>query len=370
MCPPGVDQTERSPQTWHILTPKTRKYIRGVECLDRLYLFELLHCPSPLPLSGRDAASPIVPSKSNTTPSSLERLPSELLSLIFTNEELEHRDMAALGLSSTHLWLHFLSACQGKSNMGALSRTPFFCIGNYLTHFPKRACELFPELKDEKRPRQRPGLPIRYWTAAARRWLQGMTYDSESLLEEGVLNNWVSVLGSVKDHGIGPATMQQLERSLCLATQEHGPGEVGEKWFLRNLHTKEYVRLEATLEQNPESKDGKERGFDDDALQADVAAQDQEAAPRPTVATVESAPWLSLDVGLVFMTMYFRKLYDDGTDFFKGQWNGHEFDILSAEQWKSFEHGEWADATERFKEVSKDVRFYPFKGKHPSIGRP
>ncbi|KAJ4150834.1 hypothetical protein LMH87_011565 [Akanthomyces muscarius] len=340
MCPPGVDQTERSPQRFYILAPKLQKCIRNLQYLDRFYLFDLLQSRSLLRSSSGDSvAISRAHAQNAVTHSPLERLPSELLGLIFSDEGLECRDMLALGLSSAFLWQHFLRNCAKRSDVGVLSGTPLFSIGNYLRRFPTRVPELFPEVNDLKSRLAEAGsrrLP-------AREWLVGVVSWGGRILEDGVVHSWKNTLDSIKNHGLGVATLQRLESDLRHVAQEQGIGEPGQKWFLRNLRAKEYVRLEASLEPDESARDISEFAG-------------QGANSRALVATVVSAPWLSLDTGLFFMTLFPKPDREHDQIPGEAEWAGHEFDIVSEKQWQSLDHGEWADATDKMRVASRKLR--------------
>ncbi|KAJ6789575.1 hypothetical protein PWT90_08494 [Aphanocladium album] len=334
-------------------------YVNEIEHLDRLHLFELLQSRSFQYSSSMDSAANFAQQSTAARKSLVERLPSELLSLIFKCEMFSQRDMLAFGLSSTYLWQHFLHASVGRSDVGALSRTPFFCIGNYLEKFPKRLRELYPRLKDNESWPPR-GVSARFaGLRPARQWLYNTLDSSDVLLDEGALHTWVNILSSITNHGIDSCVMQKIERSLRHAAKERDVGAVGQKWFLRNLKTSEYVRLEASVEPDETGNDRYDWSPEDESGAAKIARGDEvarQADGRELVATVESAPWLSLDTGLFFLTMYPMSRTEDEEDSRESPWVGHEFDILSEEQWQDFEHGEWTDATDKMIDASVDLR--------------
>ncbi|KAJ3479647.1 hypothetical protein NLG97_g8270 [Lecanicillium saksenae] len=359
MCLPGVDQTERSPQRWHIVAPKVEMCIEDIKSHARLYLFELLQSKSFHRSIDIGSAANLVPPSTTAPKSTLECLPSEILNLIFSCPELSRCDMMAFGLSSTHLWSHFLRSSVGKSDTGMLSGTPLFCIGNYLRSYPKILSELYTDLDDDwMMPLQ--GVPGRFIPVrAARAWLRETLFESTVLLDDGVFHSWINILHSIKDHGIGYSAMHNIESCLRGMAGEQGVGEAGQKWFLRNLKTHEYVRLEASVEPDETGQDRYDSSPEDEPGAAKITrgeAMTHLVDSRPLVATVESAPWLSLDTGLFFMTMYPNMRTEDGEDGRESPWVGHEFDILSGTQWQSFERDNWTDATAMMIDASVELR--------------
>lgn len=241
--------------------------------------------------------------------------------------------------------------------MGVLSGTPLFSIGNYLRDFPTRAHELFPEIK---------GLEKRLAKAKSRRlpareWLARVLFRSDWLLDKGPVRSWKSTLDSIKDHGLDAFILQQLESSLRQVAQEHDIGKAGQKWFLRNLRTKEYVRLEASPKPDESARRNSQlgiRGRFKAAVSDEDEAVNQGASSQALVATVVSAPWLTLDTGLLSMTLYPKRRGELDEEHGEGEWAGHEFDIVSEEQWQSLEHGEWTDGTEKMTSINLSDRFF------------
>lgn len=182
---------------------------------------------------------------------------------------------------------------------------------------------------------------------------------SDWILDDGAVSSWENVLDSIENHGLGFLTLQRLESNLRHVAQEQGIGEAGQKWFLRNLGSREYVRLEASLEPDESARDSSETGVTDTlgvAVVDDAKLASQWTSSRALVATVVSAPWLSLDTGLFFMTLFPTPDRQHGRAPREAEWSGHEFDIVSEKQWQCLEHGEWADATSKMKTASRKLR--------------
>ncbi|TQV97631.1 hypothetical protein IF1G_03374 [Cordyceps javanica] len=220
--------------------------------------------------------------------------------------------MMALGLSSPWLWQHFLRHCAGRSEVGALSGTPLCSIGNYLHHFPTRGRELFPAVvKDLETVKQ-----ARYPHKPAHDWLSNVLCESHWLLDEGAaVVSPKSTLRAIEDHGLGAAVSQKLEISLQQVAQEHDIGEAA-----ASMESDE-SGPRTIAESDPE-------GTPNVPYADDSKTSNQNTGFRALVATVVSTPWLSLDTGLFFMT-----LYRHNEPPLEAEWAGHGFDVVSERQW-------------------------------------
>ncbi|KAL8691228.1 MAG: hypothetical protein Q9218_003504 [Villophora microphyllina] len=168
MCPPGVDQTCRTPQRWHIVAPRIQCQHRLKPCgkyqTSRPYnvLFssnvrkswdawsKLSKLPSGIRVSHGGSGVPAL--KRRETPLSLlERLPAEILGLIFdglspsaeaSNEHVQlgaNLDILAFGLTSSTMFAHcfrHIAFQSSSASVGAWAGMEIACTGTYLTVLP------------------------------------------------------------------------------------------------------------------------------------------------------------------------------------------------------------------------------------------
>ena len=164
MCPIGVDQTERSPEQWHLLAPRlgelfplaipdygedepsSSAFYYSTESPSE-YLFSDQTWDSWSRLARPAVSRHALSSRKTPLPCSahvktelapLERMPTELLTLIIESDTLEKEDVIALGLSSPSLWQHAVQQVRKACYQIAApwANTPIACTGTYLTSLP------------------------------------------------------------------------------------------------------------------------------------------------------------------------------------------------------------------------------------------
>jgi hypothetical protein len=351
MCPPDSDQTCRSAQRWQILAPRlrqghklrprnesytsTRREVlfqqdKSWDAWSKLAKpvdFSFLPPRAPFPEPSYRAKTAAV------SRSILECLPAELLKMVFDDEVLEKQDIVALGLCSQIFWQHMLRHVESVYRKFAApwAGTEIACTGTYLTDLP----ESF-----EKDNLAMDTVIDKNWPAymvLARRfnWAAWSEFQPPP---ENQQDAWRSALHVHRNTAAIPDShWPKLEEDiLCgnLFPQIHPhlfpnlpPRSPG--WVLRNLTTKEYVRMCASSRHKGEY-------------------------------AVLNAPWLRLDDVLIMSicwTSSSNPLPDlkSGIDLNRGKWAGHRFEIVMVEA-SSAEADGWKDATGEMVSEARELR--------------
>ena len=322
MCPPDVDQTGRLPQTWKLLVPRLRQ----------LYDF-----PSAGREYSRHSTEKIFRANNNwdawsrltrtpravqchpprccsanhhiTTSSMIEAVPPEILGMIVTLPSLSKDDIIAFGLASPTLWPHVLRLiikdCESATAQWAGAEIAN--VGNYLTDLP---------------------IPFEKDSLFAASVGPVSTFGSMCTARRLNYKAW----GEYESVGATPQaqwraafhTHREADAARCcnadfLSAVSPIPHAILEKrWVLRNLTTKQHIRCR----------------FDTDTQRVFVETE----VVRLTVedALELSFCWTSgMDYNLSYL------------GFMHGQWAGHEFDIvLAEEEMPGMEQEGWKDVTE------------------------
>lgn len=252
------DNTEDGPEIWSLFAPRKRQAIglgslpratydlQGAQMLSSLLMdwdaFPLLH-RKPIRAhqstnnqgNSEDLWKTIAPDDRAVPTSRIERLPAEVLFMVFSMGDLEIRDLVALGLCSRTLWAFMLTQML-NSSCGAWAGTEIICAGNYVLDLPEM-------LSEEDFMTQRSGRGGGWASCQARRWIRiaNRTYSRQSCHFECP---WLRAL---QDHQSQASITNSnvwytLEASLR-NLYSWGAYPMGTGWVLRNLTTKEYLRL-------------------------------------------------------------------------------------------------------------------------------
>lgn len=344
MCPPGADQTERGPQRWHILAPRSRKIQRLAPpdhsiygTLDpQQYLFNnnnswnswsklaLRVAPhqTPTPAVRRSLPS----SERRTSPlSKLESLPSELLALVIEDSTLTKSDVIALGLASETLWGHVLRHVEKDCWLAApsMAGVEIACTGSYLLDLP-------PSFAQGDLAKSSVVIWDGGFMCEARKinWAATSSYDAvQETPEEAWRAVWMEQDGHLACFPPGAARKMSADFAAnCSALRGASPDAL---WVLRNLTTREYVRCrpgEGPLER---------RGF--------VDCKDGTVKVRVDDVLLLRICWTKVEA------------WDDMEELgiFRGEWAGHCFDIVP---WERLDGDKgWRDCTDEVLEQARDV---------------
>lgn len=333
MCPPGVDQTTRSPEEWHLLAPllgerQTVLSWRGHRCAGCGDFHQLLRNDYSFDAFGKLArcntmASPVATwtTSSRQKSAAIERLPAELISNILHDVGASKTDVVALGLCSRILWMHVLRHIQDDYNksISPWASTPLICTGTWLEDLPVHMPKLLPEFQqhqedwDEERSTFVAARGhYRNRMCPARRWNWSAVTSYLDVGEEDVVAMWrkaFRMVSSGLDTSNEPME-RDLERALAQPTEREGA------WLLRNLTSHEVVQLKVS-----------------------------QAGAGGTVAYVSGVSGLSLDTALLMRTCW--SLDDD--EFlhriaWRGVWAGHCFEVIPDDGDRAHEDG-WQNVT-------------------------
>lgn len=343
MCPPGVDQTTRTPQRWTLLAPLHCQlhHLHDIDYRNtllgsligghRFNVFSLLHRPESLPQLKWEAALTSLERHGSATYSTIECLPSEILTMIFQELADSINDVVSLGLCSLNLWQHLLRCVPAKPTSGRFANTPIISTGTYLTSLPDTMYRLLPDVQEEQKECDDLREQGRHWygPAPVRSWNWQAYSSFEDLSQTAAKNIWLDAFDAAEKDGMATRHVDTLRQSLGLVSGEMSQSSDCE-WLLRNLTTKEYVKLGA-----------------------ETSSRNQMNVPD---LNVTSAPWLTVDAALILQT---RCTWEDGygSDLEgHGPWAGHEFDIVRDDN-SAAKRFEWTDATDKVISEAKEAGF-------------
>lgn len=348
MCPPGVDQTTRTRQQWHLLAPTIQQRLQlgpvegscsNEDALQYLFAFDAFSKLARLPARAvrvRRADLGVL-SKRKTSVTAVERLPAEVLDLIFG--QVNKKDAVALGLTSSTLWMHLLGHIEHDVGRGGpWAGVPLLCTGTWLEDLPPAMYERFSEeLESQKRYRkfmsEHLPPPVGIGRGSHRRWYgpcpaRVWNSDAVSEYDEALMmpsrewiNEWRELVAGAKLPTYMLATMWDALTDVAGSFAQETTGI--QDWLLRNLTTKQYVRL------NTKS-----------------ASSGSSEVPEVHVA---GARWLSIDQALLLRICWGSAEYrHSGNDYAvamsRGKWAGHCFDIVAAQ---NVTVKGWDDVTEQ-----------------------
>lgn len=346
MCPPGVDQTTRSSQQWHILAPLAKEqHDVNNDCnIRKAYnnglltflkgdftwnAFEKLVDLTSLDACDIETVLAKLPQSTNTGGlAAIEALPSELLAMILDDSALETADVLAFGLCSRMLWQHCMSHVRKSLCKGGWANTPLVCTGTHLSDLPETIHKLFPSLKEEEeylqalRPQPGQGMRSGPGMSPARRWNWNAvdTYEDVSITNA---DKWLGALDALTSDSYAgvPSDVKKILRKglkLILAASRPKPRS---PWLLRDHNTQQYVHLKCAFN----------------------------GAMEPQL-HVKRLPWLTLDKTLLIRISWTSLLpthqYTPTTmKVLRGQWAGHRFDVIQASEDERPGMKGWQDIT-------------------------
>ncbi|KAF8169024.1 hypothetical protein K438DRAFT_1774532 [Mycena galopus ATCC 62051] len=324
MCPPGTDQTTRSPPRWTLLAPGLGQKQPLPSLYERRYdagplgffnsdlswdaFGKLAHV-------GHDTKSPFLLRQLVRAPdmsSQLEKLAAELLCIISAGLDVD--DLIALGLCSQTLWCIAMCQLQDESQrrMAPWAGTPIICTSTYLTSVPDSFRQINPGLIEEMEAWEVLGRGM----CPARRWNWRALNDYSEAVDVHSLSSQCLAAFSTKveSSGIPKKLQAALQRTMTddlFRVHNHS------KWVLRNLDTKEVVHFQAMTHEDT------------------------------VCLAVSGLPWLTLDFVLTLRILWpnLNRHNDPQPSNVKvGAWAGHKFDVVEA---ANLEPGEsWQDVTE------------------------
>lgn len=330
MCPPGTDQTERGGfQRWNLLAPSLKqrqqlfsaggrsnsgmmKFMSSAKSAPLINAFYKLARPNSTPSGSADTISK--PSErpfhsciisDNISLSHLEALPAEILAIVINTDSLSRDDVLRLGSSSQTLWSHVERHVREDCRKTAApwAGTPLIATGDWLRDLPQALYDILPEIQeDDRRWRQEVRVhSMRIFMprgrCPARRWNSNATWGGscyEDVERRSVREEWL-----VAGENLPGPLMSRLEKAVTVLCPR-----TGEKWFLRNISSSEFVRLEI-----------------------------EEVGESGVRALVEGSVSLSLDEALLLKILWTRPMdtyerEDLKRHFTRGEWAGHSFDVV------------------------------------------
>ncbi|KAJ4355604.1 uncharacterized protein N0V89_003624 [Didymosphaeria variabile] len=257
MCPPGVDQTCRTSQQWHLLAPSRHQrlslgprktpeaFLRGaaIQGDTTLGLFDKLAWPY---AALSQTTSKVSVLGENVSLSPIERLPTELLAMIMDDQELQTTDVINIGLCSRYLWSHTMLHVRRnvRESPPAWARQPLLCSGTWLTELPPAIYERYPEEQKRQEVYQK-RVGRWYGPCPARVWnWNAVSVDDElnKHIDRSIRQTWFDALKTCVDSSdISGAMLESLWEDMLevFALAEDDSSQL----ILRNLDTREYFRL-------------------------------------------------------------------------------------------------------------------------------
>ncbi|KPM39396.1 hypothetical protein AK830_g7151 [Neonectria ditissima] len=182
-------------------------------------------------------------SRKTIAPSRAEKLPPELLEIVFSF--LDPEDFVAPGPRSQSLWTQAITWAQNGYRRWraeySWAGTPIICTGTHLSSLPQPMYDMFPEATPSPPPQ---GLISRQRISRANRneaseWNHNVTnsYNKNPIpYDESYRENFGKIVSLA---GIPERLHEAMAACLPTLDIEHGS-----KWYLRNLTQKEYIRME------------------------------------------------------------------------------------------------------------------------------
>ena len=334
MCPPGVDQTERTPQQWQILVPRLRhmqripsENYRSTSVPETmlfnkdqsLNLWSKLAKPTistrGLSATARHRRDPSLGEETCLRSLRLELLSTELLGMVLSRPELNKVDIIAVGIASdllaTHVLLHIQKEI--RAACGSWAGFELACIGTYVTEPP----ESF--IKDDLFKSSVPGTAGSGRMAAGRKlnWDAIISYDDITQDTEAL---WKIAFAKNADRMVSVFERKMLaffkkDADAMISNMWSSPPDT--KWQLRNLTTRKFVRCVPRVSTN-----SRVEGFVDDSYTLRVD-----------------------DVLLMHISWTRQRPDPRGTGIFQGAWAGHCFDIVAREEGDVSLLQGWTDVT-------------------------
>ena len=333
MCPPGVDQTTRSPQRWQIIVPrlkqKHRLSLSSPLRATRFSFDESGAWDAWSKLARPAACTHQTFSKGKHTSrgpvSRLECIPAELLAMILSCPELSTHDIIALGMASETLWshtIHYIDRDYRHSpSVGPWAGSEIACTGTYLTKLP-------PSFDKDDLARNSVSITDGGHMCTARKinWAAFRQFISPGKDDE---QGWRAAFNitATNQTSIPKTRLAQMSEDLLCVASTIGSSPADAPWILRNLTTKEFVRC------LPRANSQGQRGYVDHPEFKGLHVNDVLTMRICWTHSygLRTAPHLNIC----------------------GQWAGHSFDIVALDENRSALGEAWVDVTDAIVEEAR-----------------
>ncbi|KAF4442947.1 hypothetical protein F53441_11591 [Fusarium austroafricanum] len=293
-----------------------------------------------------------ITSKCARTP--LERLPAEILGLVFALLDVE--DFMTMGLSSQTLWVRAISWAKNGyllwRNAYSWAGSPLICVGSNLTTLPSCLYEMFPETvpdnvsghedtgeSRDERELTRP--KIWYEELTTRCTKIPFPYDGEYPL---------AFLKHISSAGIPESLHGPMKAHLPTFSIE-----LGSKWYLHNLTQKEYIQTEGIIAEDGEATIAflGQKWLTLDILLLWLISWRGEESNAWTWETIETFQGISdLKLEDIWMDPTYGPLDDSFWPIWHGPWAGHSLDAVAERELDTT----WTDRTSNIHTLAPKMR--------------
>ncbi len=234
MCPPGTDQTTRSPQQWSILVPERRQCV--TIRTERQYSSPSDYHKRNLQLNlWSMLARPLTSTRKERKQTAhqlsghCQLLSNELSDMILTYLD-DKKDIIALGLSSMHMWERVIGYIEAEYRTATVpwANTQLLFQGSYSTKLPiDEGSAIVKSIAVSGGGR--PAARNFYWAHK--------NFPAPVKAEDQAKEYQEAMESHRQKSSIPPPTWRMLEKDLS----ESKPSPAGHEWVLRNLTTREVV---------------------------------------------------------------------------------------------------------------------------------
>ncbi|TKA47721.1 hypothetical protein B0A54_02095 [Friedmanniomyces endolithicus] len=193
----------------------------------------------------------------------IEKVPSELISLILSEKGMTNTDVIAFGLCSTELWAQAVFHIQRdvRDNTAPWAGRPLLCSGSWLTTLPPPIYERYPEEIEAERKYQTvlaqkhvpvPGTATGrgsrgrsawYGPCPARVWNWTAVSEYENVRGTDCRQKWLEALTiNMVDARLSPTASNKIWSDIHMVLNNRAPIEAN-NWILLNATTQQYVQL-------------------------------------------------------------------------------------------------------------------------------
>ena len=273
----------------------------------------------------------------------IEKLPSELISLILGKGGMTHQEIIAFGTCSSELWSQTLSHIQRdvRDNTAPWAGNPLLCSGTWLTNLPPAIYERYPEEIEAERKYQdvlaqvhvpmpgtgtgrgSQGRSTWYGPCPARVWNWTAISDYEDVHGMDCRQKWLEALIiGIPDAQLSPTASKNIWSDIRSVVHNRAPIEAND-WILLNVTTQQCVKLQLRR---------------------------SEQAQRPQL-YVAGAQWLSLDQALILRICWGPDAMETHR-LHRGVWAGHCFEVVE----DTGTRAGWEDVTSEIVEEGEAAR--------------
>ncbi|KAK0275909.1 hypothetical protein LTR35_010678 [Friedmanniomyces endolithicus] len=249
----------------------------------------------------------------------IEKVPSELISLILSEKGMTNTDVIAFGLCSTELWAQAVFHIQRdvRDNTAPWAGRPLLCSGSWLTTLPPPIYERYPEEIEAERKYQTvlaqkhvpvPGTATGrgsrgrsawYGPCPARVWNWTAVSEYENVRGTDCRQKWLEALTiNMVDARLSPTASNKIWSDIHMVLNNRAPIEAN-NWILLNATTQQYVQLKLRRSEPGQS-------------------------PQLYVA---GARWLGLDQALILRICWGPDAIETH-GLHRGVWAGHCFEVI------------------------------------------